>query len=163
MTDLTQEKPEFSEAVNTELLSMGRPPKYTPEVAQRIVDAIAAGNFLETAAAYGGISYECFNQWIRRGERETDGIYCGFLQDVHEAKAKAEVTLVATIKKASTNDWKAAGWLLTSRYPERWSETQRIKVEVEKQLSSTLDALESKLPPHIFEQVVEIIAEGCDP
>jgi hypothetical protein len=39
----------------------------------------------------------------------------------------------------------------------------RIKVEVEKQLSSTLDALESKLPPHIFEQVVEIIAEGCDP
>jgi transposase len=138
---------------------MGRPPKYTPEVTQRIVNAIAAGNFLETAAAYGGISYECFNQWIRRGERETDGIYFQFLQDVHEAKAKAEVTLVATIKRASTKDWKAAGWMLSRRYPERWSETQRIKVEVEKELSQTLDVLKSKLPTEIYFQVLQAIAE----
>jgi transposase len=138
---------------------MGRPPKYTPEVARRIVNAIAAGNFLEAAAAYGGISYECLNQWIRRGERETDGIYFQFLQDVHEAKAKAEVTLVATIKKASTNDWKAAGWMLSRRYPDRWAETSRIKIEVEKELSQTLDALQSKLPTEIYFQVLQAIAE----
>ncbi|MBA2749646.1 MAG: hypothetical protein H0U45_13150 [Tatlockia sp.] len=49
--------------------------------------------------------------------------------------------------------------MLTHRHPDRWADTQRVKVEVEKEINQTLDKLERSLPPEIFVQVLTAIAD----
>ena len=47
----------------------GRPTLYTPELANRLADHIAAGLTNEEAAALEDISSDCINRW-RKGNRE---------------------------------------------------------------------------------------------
>ena len=47
---------------------MGRPSKLTPEVRERIVQALVAGNYRETASRYAGIDPRQFSRWMSRGE-----------------------------------------------------------------------------------------------
>jgi hypothetical protein len=47
----------------------GRPTLYTPELANRLADHIAAGRTDEEAAALEGISSDCINRW-RKSNRE---------------------------------------------------------------------------------------------
>lgn len=47
---------------------MGRPSKLTPDVQERIVNALNAGNYLEVAAGYAGISPSTLHNWIARGK-----------------------------------------------------------------------------------------------
>jgi len=44
---------------------MARPTKLTPAVQKKIVDAIKAGNYMETAAAYAGISKQTLYNWTQ--------------------------------------------------------------------------------------------------
>ena len=53
----------------------GRPTKLTPEVRQKICDAVRAGNYLDTAAEFGGVDRSTLHRWLRRGERASRGIY----------------------------------------------------------------------------------------
>jgi hypothetical protein len=98
----------------------GRPTKLTPEVQKKIVDAIRAGNYMETAAAYAGISKDTFYRWLRRGARARNGIYKNFHDAVEKALAESEVRDVMIIANAAATDWKAAAWRLERKFPERW-------------------------------------------
>ncbi|MGB4501182.1 MAG: hypothetical protein WBI21_07950 [Natronincolaceae bacterium] len=49
---------------------MARPTKLNPETQNKIITAIRAGNYIETAAAYAGISKNTLYDWLRKGERE---------------------------------------------------------------------------------------------
>lgn len=140
----------------------GRPTKLNPERKKKILDALAAGNFFEPSCAYAGVDHETVRGWVRRGEREGKGAYYTFSVEMKEAQAQAEVALAATIKKHAVNKWEAAGWLLSRRFPERWSESSRVRLEVEKQLETTLDALQSKLSPELYAQVLLAMSEGHD-
>jgi hypothetical protein len=98
----------------------GRPTKLTPEVQKKIVDAIRAGNYMETAAAYAGISKDTFYRWLKRGARAKSGIYKNFHDAVEKALAESEVRDVMIIANAAATDWKAAAWRLERKFPERW-------------------------------------------
>lgn len=52
----------------------GRPTKFSPAIAKRIVDAVRMGNYLETAAGLAGLSKETLREWLTQGARmrETD-------------------------------------------------------------------------------------------
>jgi transposase len=143
-------------------LPVGRPTKLDPERKKKLFNAIAAGNFIQPACDYAGVSYFTVRKWVQRGEREGKGIYWQFAQELKEAQARAEVSLTATIKNATVDNWQAAGWLLSRRFPDRWSESSRVRLEVEKQLQSTLDALESQLPPELFAQVLVAMSAEHD-
>lgn len=106
---------------------MGRPTKLTPEVQKRIVDAIAAGNYYETAAAYGGVSYDAFNEWMTKGASGA-GPYRQFRQAVEAAAAQAEVSVVAQWKKAVPESWQAGRDFLARRYPDRWGAKDRVAI-----------------------------------
>jgi len=54
---------------------VARPEKLTPEVQQKIVDAIRLGNYIETAAAYAGISKSTLYDWLKKGGRARSGKY----------------------------------------------------------------------------------------
>lgn len=101
---------------------MARPPKLTPELQQKIVKAIQAGAYVETAAAFAGIHKDTFYDWMRRGARNAgrDKPYREFSDAVQKAMAEAEVKDIHTIDVAAKKDWKAAAWKLERRHPERW-------------------------------------------
>ena len=80
-------------------MKMGRPSKLTPEVQERICQAIRAGNYYEAACAYAGIGYSTFRVWMIKGEKAKSGKYREFLEAVTRAEHEAEVRMVAQWQK----------------------------------------------------------------
>ena len=95
---------------------MPRRSKLTPEVQQRICDAVVIGATYEHAAAYGGITYETLNEW-RKMKSE-------FSEALKAAEARAVVGWLAKIEKAASDGtWQAAAWKLERRYPTEYGRT----------------------------------------
>ncbi len=113
---------------------MGRPTKFSNEIKHKIITAIRAGNYIETASAYAGISKNTLYDWLRRGEREKQRVeknprykirkseqpFVDFSDAVEKALAEAEVRDVAIIAKAAEEQWQAAAWRLERKFPDRW-------------------------------------------
>ncbi len=116
---------------------MSRPGKLTSDVQKRIADAVALGSTYELAAQYGGISYDCFNNWMIRGRtelvrmdqprtqpRDEEAIYVQFFQAVKDAEGRAVVGWLAKIERAANDGhWQAAAWKLERRYPREYGRT----------------------------------------
>lgn len=102
----------------TDRRRVGRPTSLTPEVAEIIVDAMRAGNFLETAAALAGVSVSSVRNWIRAGNHDTTPKLAEFAKDVRQARAQAEIADLNHIRKDPS--WQAAAWRLERRHPKRW-------------------------------------------
>jgi len=108
----------------------GRPTKLTPEILSKICDALRAGNYRETAAAFAGIRKSTFYDWIRQGARAPHGIYRELHDAVEKALADSEARDVALIGKAAGDgDWQAAAWRLERKFPERWGRRDRHEVD----------------------------------
>lgn len=121
---------------------MGRPTKLTADVQARIVEAINAGNYQETAAAYAGIAPAAFYAWMSRGRAERDRItnghkpdktearYLEFTEAVERARSVAEMRHVLNITKAAETDgtWQASAWWLERSFPKRWGRQARVEV-----------------------------------
>ena len=69
----------------------GRPDKLTPEIQNKIVTAVRAGAFVETAASYAGISKVTLYDWMKRGNKSPHGKFRDFLNAVEQAFAEATV------------------------------------------------------------------------
>ncbi len=110
---------------------MARPTKLTPQLQAKICDAIRVGCYVETAAAYCGISKDTFYRWLRQGAKAKSGIYKDFSDAVEKAMADAEFRDVMIISNAATSDWKAAAWKLERRAPERWGRRDRVSADIE--------------------------------
>ena len=85
----------------------GQPTKLTAAVQNKIVNALAAGNTRTASAAYAGIHYSTFCNWITDGEKAKSGKYFDFFDAIKKAEADAEVSNVATIKKHAADNWQA--------------------------------------------------------
>lgn len=98
----------------------GRPCKLTPPLQAKICELIAAGAYVETAAAYVGVSKVTLYEWMRKGNGQTTGRFRDFLNAVEKALATAEIRDIAVIGKAAQVCWTAAAWRLERRAPARW-------------------------------------------
>jgi hypothetical protein len=83
----------------------GRRTKLTPEVQNKIVDALSAGNYFEVACEYAGISRMVGLEWLARGrgddpQRPKTQLYADFANAVTRAQAEDEVHTIARLKKA---------------------------------------------------------------
>jgi hypothetical protein len=113
-----------------------KPIEPTDEIQEKICNALRAGNYIEAAAPYAGISKDTFYKWLRHGaeaKRKTPKaiIHQPFIKladAVEKAMAEAEVRDVATIAKASSSQWQAAAWKLERKYPSRWGRKDRHEV-----------------------------------
>lgn len=131
----------------------GRPTKLTSEVQHRIVQAIQAGNYMETAAAYAGINKSTLYLWLKRGAREKERLeknsrarmrkaeapYVKFSNAVEKALAEAEMRDVMIIGKAASEQWQAAAWRLERKFPQRWG--RRVAIEDAKKRDSAKGAI----------------------
>jgi transposase len=106
----------------------GKPSRLTPEVSAKIEQALRAGNYMETAAAYAGIPRSDLYAWLKRGREESSGIYFDFCKRCELAFAAAEIRDLALIAQAATSQWQAAAWRLERRYPDKWGRRERLAV-----------------------------------
>ena len=145
----------------------------TPVIHKTIVDLVAQGNFLKTAVAASGISYDTFKRWMRKAyvlskdrytakELKEAKPYICLMQDISRATAQAEIDKVKIIDEAAKDGkWDAARWWLERTAPDRWgrkeliSHTGEIKHvhEVAQKILADPDATEKAID--IFEQVTD--------
>ena len=118
----------------------GRPSKLTPDLIEKICAPIAAGNYMETAAAYAGVAKDTLYAWLRKGREQKRGLFREFSDAVERAMAEAEMRDVLLVAKAAETQWQAAAWRLERRTPQKWGrrvvelsgpEGSAVKVEVE--------------------------------
>jgi hypothetical protein len=106
----------------------GRPPKLTAETQARIIEALRAGNYQETAAAYAGVHVATFHRWMANGAQpDADPLYRDFRNAVEKARSEAEVRNVALIQRAAQDGtWQAAAWYLERSFQQRWGRKQEV-------------------------------------
>lgn len=106
---------------------MPRPSKFTPELGEKVVTALRAGCYAETAAAYAGISKNTLYRWLREGERAKSGEKHEWKLHYDRALIESELVALGRIRKAAERNWQAAAWYLERRKPHEWG---RRRVEV---------------------------------
>jgi len=104
----------------------GRKTKLTPDVQDRIVQAVRGGNYIQVAARYAGIGEVTFYEWLKKGETDVEGgIYRNFLKAIKDAEALAEIEAVAQVRLASRENWAAGMTWLERKFPQRWGRHER--------------------------------------
>lgn len=131
-------------------------PKLDPLLAQRIVDLIRAGNYLEVAATAAGIHRSTLHRWLRHGRDQQRGRFRKFLTAVEKAQAEAESRDVALIARAAGEDWRAAAWRLERKQPRRYG--PRVALSVQQELDAVLDRLKKGLELPVYEKVLELMS-----
>lgn len=114
----------------------GRRTKCTPERVERICKALRAGNYIDTAAKFAGITATSYHNWAARARKEmerrdageepdpSEDRYVYFLEETTRARAAAEVEAVAQIRQAAREDWRAAAWYLEHGHSATWGKRQ---------------------------------------
>lgn len=92
----------------------------------RFLDLLKVGVYRNVAARACGIPESSVRDWARRGRKHPAGAYGKMLAKMEEAEAQAEADLSASLAQ-SKSDW-AKLQFLARRWPERWSEKQRVEV-----------------------------------
>jgi transposase len=134
------------------MAKVGRKSKYTPDVVERIVQAIQLGSPYNLACQYAGISHETFHQWINNKPE--------FSEAVKEAEGKAVVGWLAKIEKAATSgSWQAAAWKLERRYFQEFGQRARLDINI-KQEVERLAAELGLDPKEVLQEAVSILKEG---
>lgn len=113
----------------------GRPDALTPEAGEKILSAVRAGAFLKEAAEHAGVDERTVYRWLERGEQSGQPAKFGqFRQALMRARADAHVGAVAIIRRAMSEDWRAAAFYLERTDPKRWG--RRTAHEVSGQVGS---------------------------
>lgn len=136
----------------------GRRGALTPELADRIIDLVAAGNYLKVAAQAAGIGQATLSSWLARGREvaaaveetgeepdDNDAKYLAFLESVTGAQAEAETAAVVAWRKAFPDDWRAARDYLARTSPERWAGVTRVQMTTEEAERRIDDAVNEAL------------------
>lgn len=101
----------------------GRPSKFTPEIRKALIEAIIAGLTYTHACQIVGIDYVTFTLWRTKGSKlesaDEEG-YFDFFNALTRAETNASTVMMAHIRKAATDDWRAAAWWLERRYPKEY-------------------------------------------
>jgi transposase len=113
------------------MANLGRKTKLTPEVEEKIVSAIRAGNYAQVAAEYAGISKRTFYNWLQWGQEGRRRPYVHFLHAVKTAEREAEGRAVAIVQKHMADNWQAAMTYLERKHPERWGRRDRLKIDID--------------------------------
>lgn len=104
---------------------VGRPTKFSQDVAAEILAALRRGHYMETAAALAGISKDTLYRWLKAGARFESAELTAFWIEVEKAQAEAEdLDLTVLHRAVEKGDVETAKWRLSHRNPGRWGRTQ---------------------------------------
>ncbi len=94
---------------------MARKSKYTPDVVEKVVQAIRLGMTYELTAHYAGIAPSTLYEWLNNKPE--------FSEAVKAAEGRAAATWLVRIEDAAKMQWQAAAWKLERRYPQDYGRT----------------------------------------
>lgn len=145
---------------------VGRPSDIgDPEVLKQFFQAIADGNYLETACHLVGLSKVTVHNWTKRGEAG-ESPFDRFVNAVKAAEARAEAKMVANVRRASDlpQFWAAAATHLERRHPDRWGkrndDTQVPRVVVQIGVGNTDVKVGIGLSPSVSEDLHSLSASA---
>jgi hypothetical protein len=123
---------------------MPRPSKFRPEVAEKIIAALKAGNTRTASALYAGIDYSTLKRWTERNAE-----FCAALD---QAEAQAEVGHVATLAAAArAGEWRASlAWLERRRHDD-WRERKTTELAGSVEINSPSKLSDAELEARIAE------------
>ena len=130
---------------------MGVVSKYTPERVKVILDALHKGVSRETAAKMAGINPCTFHRWCK--ERPE------FKAEVDKTDAAREQYLVGLVEEYALKDWRAASFLLKSRY-KGWSDAKTSQEN--RDLMDRLKVMEQALAVKLQALKIQQVTMGND-
>jgi hypothetical protein len=133
--------------------SQGLPTKFTTRNKDSIIQALKLGAHMDTAARYGGVSYQTFRKWLTRGELLSEDDYdelepdekefVDFYYRVVDAEAQAEMAALTKWRSFMDKDYKAARDFMARRWPARWGSKVEITISTkDDEILELLDELE---------------------
>ena len=99
---------------------MARNTKRTPVLEEAILRALRAGSTRAAAAEYVGVDRTQLWRWMRDD--------AAFRNECLRAEAEAEIAYTGILRKAATDDWRAAFAWLERRRSEDWGRKDRINI-----------------------------------
>ena len=134
-----------------------------PEIAKRIAEHIADGNFAKDACALEGVGAATFHTWLAKGRAQKKGFYRDFADLIEGAETERRKRLLGKVSKAANEPkhWQAATWILTHTDPDLF--TPNIRVHVTQQLDAALDRLAQEFAnePEVLARALAAIAGGA--
>jgi hypothetical protein len=98
---------------------MARPTKLTPEIQQKIGDGISRGLTYALAASAAGITYQTYNEWMKKGQTEKTGKYFLFAQYIQKCNAEGARKLLERLNEAAkAGDTRICMFILERRFSE---------------------------------------------
>jgi hypothetical protein len=135
-----------------DLTTLARPTKFNTDRADRVLDALRAGNTRRAAAQYAGVDDRSLRRWIER--------FVHFAAAIEKAEADAEVRHVANIARAAQEGtWQASAWWLERRRPDDYGRRERIDVTV-RQTAERLGAELGIDPDDLIREAERILSRG---
>lgn len=106
----------------------------------KVIEALRAGNYMDTAAMYAGISKQTLYNWLAKGRDAREKVANGgiasdqeakfieLVDAVEKARADAEVRNVHLIQQAAQGGtWQAAAWFLERSHPGKWARREKVE------------------------------------
>jgi hypothetical protein len=98
-------------------LKMARPTKLNDELTDLICENIELGLSYNLACQGAGITFETFNQWMKKGEAGDDKAFADFYSSVKKSDTICAKRCLQHIREAGNNGtWTASAWLLERRF-----------------------------------------------
>jgi hypothetical protein len=111
---------------------MARPTKLTEELTQEICENIELGLSYILSCKAAGISFETFNQWMKKGAIGEEKKYADFHNRVRAAEAICAKNCLERIREAANRGtWAASAWLLERRYPTDYGKHDNINMKTQ--------------------------------
>ena len=124
----------------------GRKIELTEALIDRLASAIGVGATWHLASAYAGISKDTLDRWRKQMVGAAPGTLLAALRErLSQAEGQASVRWLALIGQAAPQDWRAAAWLLSHRYPDQYGSGG-----VQKVAPTSPDGAQPWQPPVIF-------------
>lgn len=107
--------------------------KLVKETTETLLDAVASGVHLETAAKSVGLHPKTVRRWISRAEEDIEANrsseYVTFLAELYKAESLIESSAVASWSRyfeGEQGDWRAIATYLERRFPDRWGKKSEV-------------------------------------
>ena len=95
-------------------VTMARPYKLTLDINKRIGDNVALGFTDAFAAEAAGITYQTFNDWVKKGKNSTSGEYFKFSKYIQKFNADAAKKLLERLNEATeAGNCQVCMWILS--------------------------------------------------
>ena len=108
--------------------ALDRPKILTLEVQQSIVNALAAGSYLQVACKAAGITRQTFEYWKRLCDAgaEHAQVYADFFASCDMASAIAEINAITAMRSGAPGVWQGNAKFLQLRFHKRWGNKDKV-------------------------------------